>query len=64
MGDVASKELLTILIKAERVKGQGYMIMFISAKGLTNAHTNSFINELWAVNSLLLLSSNTSSVIT
>ncbi|ELI9682826.1 hypothetical protein RIX33_002507 [Vibrio vulnificus] len=48
MGDVASKELLTILIKAERVKGQGYMIMFISALAATLSYsTFPFLNEFW-----------------
>lgn len=48
MGDVASKELLTILIKAERVKGQGYMIMFISAFSATLSYSIfPFLNEFW-----------------
>ncbi len=48
MGDVASKELLTILIKAERVKGQGYMIMFISALAATLSYSIfPFLNVFW-----------------
>ncbi|EPM1919824.1 hypothetical protein ACTL33_003474 [Vibrio parahaemolyticus] len=31
MRDVVSKELLSVLVQTERVKGQQYMIMFVSA---------------------------------
>ncbi|ELA6601883.1 hypothetical protein WKW72_20700 [Vibrio alginolyticus] len=48
MRNVASKELLSVLVQTERVKGQGYMIMFASALAATLSYsTFPFLNEFW-----------------
>ncbi|WP_146144892.1 hypothetical protein [Photobacterium sp. GB-27] len=48
MRNVVSKELLTILVQAERVKGQGYMIIFASAFAATLSYSIfPFLHEIW-----------------
>lgn len=48
MRDVVSRDLLSELVQAERVKGQGYMIMFASAFAATLSYSVfPFLNEFW-----------------
>ncbi|ELB2260437.1 hypothetical protein QNZ58_000228 [Vibrio parahaemolyticus] len=48
MRDVVSKELLSELVQAERVRGQGYMIMFASVFAATLSYSVfPFLNEFW-----------------
>ncbi|HCE3015820.1 TPA: hypothetical protein NG262_004290 [Vibrio parahaemolyticus] len=48
MRDVVSKELLSELVQTERLKGQGYMIMFISTFSATLSYSLfPFLNEFW-----------------
>ncbi|HAS6745402.1 hypothetical protein P3450_21115 [Vibrio parahaemolyticus] len=48
MRDVVSTELLSVLVQTERLKGQGYMIMFISAFFATLSYSIfPFLNEFW-----------------
>ena len=48
MRDVVSKELLSVLVQTERVKGQEYMIMFASAFAATLSYsTFPFLQEFW-----------------
>ncbi|ODA48045.1 hypothetical protein BC476_13445 [Vibrio parahaemolyticus] len=48
MRDVASTELLSVLVQTERLKGQGYMIMFVSAFSATLSYSIfPFLNEFW-----------------
>ncbi|EGQ8091722.1 hypothetical protein V9657_003383 [Vibrio vulnificus] len=48
MRDVISKELLSELVQAERVKGQQYMIMFASAFAATLSYSVfPFLHEFW-----------------
>ncbi|WP_318445704.1 hypothetical protein [Photobacterium leiognathi] len=48
MRDVVSKELLSVLVHTERVKGQQYMIMFASAFTATLSYsTFPFLQEFW-----------------
>ncbi|MDE1239809.1 hypothetical protein [Vibrio aestuarianus] len=48
MRDVVSKELLSELVQAERVRGQGYMIMFASAFAATLSYSICpFLHEVW-----------------